>query len=127
MTDMQRKRRGRPKGSEIDDSEALQHIADLLVEGRARNVAGAVRVLAGHRPSLIRRLQRKFCRERGTLLAAAHARAESLALEEGQRQNQLLRATQPHRWSQEHDSAVQLLDALALERQDRLKKSFARD
>ena len=120
------RRRGRPKGSEIDDGLALSRIADLLVEGQAGNVAAAVRLQAGQDPSLIRRLQRKFQRDRETLLIAARARAERLALEDGIRQNQFLKATQPLSWRQDHDAYTQLLDAANLDRQDVLKKSFER-
>ncbi len=112
MTDTPRRHRGRPKGSEIDDGRALFQIADLLIEGRAHNVAAAVRLLAGHDPSLIRRLQRKFRRDRDTLLPAARAKAEQLALQEGIRQDQILRATQPMSWRHEHNVTTQLMDAV---------------
>ena len=125
MTDRPRRHRGRPKGSEIDDSRALLQIAEFLIEGRAQNVAAAVRLLAGHDPSLIRRLQRKFRRDAEKMLAAARAKAERLALEDGMRYEQLLRATQPLRWRHEHDATTQLLDALNLERQNALKKPGA--
>jgi len=126
MDNAPRRRRGRPLGSEIDDGRALSQIADLLVEGRARNVAAAVRLLAGHDPSLIRRLQRKFCRDREALLTVAHAQAAQFALQEGVRQDQIRRATQPQKWRREHDPAVQLMDALNLERQEKLKRVFGR-
>lgn len=127
MSDTQRRHRGRPKGSEIDDGKALGQIADTLVEGRAGNVAAAVRLLAGHDPSLIRRLQRKFRRDRETLLVAAYAKAEQLALQEGVRQDQILRATRPLNWRHEHDTTMQLMDAVNLDRQETLKKAFSRD
>ena len=126
MTDTPKRLRGRPKGSEIDDARAMLGIADILVQGRAPNVAAAVRLLAGHDPSLIRRLQRKFRRERETLLSAARVRADRLALQEGIRQDQIQRATQPSTWLHEHDAETQLMDALKLERQETLKKAFAR-
>ncbi|MDJ0896383.1 MAG: hypothetical protein QNJ92_14660 [Alphaproteobacteria bacterium] len=122
MTDRPRRQRGRPKGSEIDDGRALLQIAESLIEGRAQNVAAAVRLIAGHDPSLIRRLQRKFRRDAEAVMAAARANAERLALEDGIRHEQLLRATQPLRWRHEHDATTQLLDALNLERQEALKK-----
>ena len=71
MIDRPRRPRGRPKGSEIDDGAMLAQIADLLVQDRARNVAAAVRLLARHDPSLIRRLQRKYRRDSGPLMVAA--------------------------------------------------------
>lgn len=125
-TGLAKRPRGRPKGSEIDDSGVLVQIADLLAEGRAQNVAAAVRLLAGHDPSLIRRLQRKFLRDRDTLLAAARSRVEQFALQEGLRQDQILRATEPLKWRQEHDAETQLLNAVNLDRQDSLRKSFTR-
>lgn len=126
MTHTPQRQRGRPKGSEIDDGQALIRVAEFLIEGRAQNVAAAVRLLAGHDPSLIRRLQRKFRRDREALMAAAHAQAADMALQDGARQDQFLRATQPLTWRHEHDADTQLLDALALDRQETLKKSFAR-
>jgi hypothetical protein len=126
MTDTRQRHRGRPKGSELDDGKALSRIADMLIEQRAQNVAAAVRLLAGQDPSLIRRLQRKFKRDREALLAAARARAEQLALQEGLREGQFLRATQPLHWRREHDADTQLIDALNLEREETLKKEFTR-
>lgn len=127
MTRTERRPRGRPKGSEIDDQATLVQIADLLADGRARNVAAAVRLLAGHDPSLIRRLQRKFRRDRDALLVAARSRAEQFALQEGLRQDQILRTSDPLKWRQEHDVEAQLMNAVNLERQDSLKKSFTRN
>lgn len=126
MIDRPQRSRGRPRGSELNDGKALAAIAESLVEGRAENVAAAVRLLAGHDPSLIRRLQRKFRREREGLLAAARARAEELALQDGIRQSQIQRATQPLSWRQEHDAETQLLDALALDKEETLSKAFGR-
>ncbi len=126
MNDRPRRGRGRPLGSGIDDGRALSQIADLLVEGRAHNVAAAVRILVGHDPRRIRRLQRKFRPQREALLAAARSKAEQIALQEGVRQDYLLRATQAQRWRHEHDPALQLMDALDRERQETLKKSFGR-
>jgi hypothetical protein len=126
MTDTPRRDRGRPKGSEIDDGKALSQIADILVEGRAHNVAASVRLLAGHDPSLIRRLQRKFRRDRERLLMAARDKADQLALQEGVREDQIQRATQPLSWRHEHDATTQLMDAVNLERQETLKKAFVR-
>lgn len=125
MTETTRRPRGRPKGSELDDRKALSEMADLLVQTRARNVADAVRRIAGHDPSLIRRLQRKFQRDRETLLALASARAAQLALQEGVREDQILRSSRASRWRHEHDPATQLMDALDLDRRETLSKAFA--
>lgn len=126
MIDMKKSRRGRPRGSGIDDREALHRIAELLVERKAQNVAAAVRVFAGHDPSLIRRLQRKFRHQGHVFLASAIAKSQQLALQEGVRQEQLLRATQPLKWRHDHDATTQLMDALSLEREEQLKRFFAR-
>lgn len=124
MTETSQRHRGRPNGSGIDDVSALMRIADLLIEGQAQNVAAAARLLAGHNPSLIRRLQRKFRHNRSALLAAARLRAEHAALQEGIRQNQILRATQPLAWRHVHDPSIQLTDALTREREETLKRVF---
>jgi len=126
MTDAKTRHRGRPKGSEIDDRKVLCQIADLLIEERAKSVAAAARMIAGDDPSLTRRLQRKFRRDRIGLVSAARERAEQTALQDGIRQGQFLRATQPLHWRREHDAAVQVMDALTLERQEMLKKIFRR-
>ena len=90
-------------------------------------MAAAVRLLAGNDPSLIRRMQRKFRREREKLLAAARTKAERFALQEGIREGQILRATQPLSWRQKHDATTQLIEAVNLERQETLRKAFTRN
>ena len=126
MTNTPQNRRGRPKGSEIDDGKALVQIADFLVEGRAGNVAAAVRLLAGHDPSLIRRLQRKFRRDREALLAAARSKAARLARERETWMDEIQRVTKPLDWHQEHDPAMRAMHALDREQQERLTKAFRR-
>ena len=126
MTKTPQRQRGRPKGSGLNDTPAMMRIADLMVEGRAQNVAAAARLLAGNDPSLIRRLQRKFRHNRSTLMAAAQVRAEQAALQEGARQNQILRATQPLAWRHAYDPSMQLTDALTREREETLKRIFGR-
>ena len=76
MTDMN-KRKGRPKGSEKDDSAALAAIADMiLADPTLRPTTAMRRYKKKAPPSEIRRLQVKW-KERGeTLLAQAQARAE---------------------------------------------------
>jgi len=126
MTDTSTNRRGRPKGSEIDDGEALAWIAELLVQGQAGTVAAAVRRFAGHDPSLIRRLQRKFRRDRDALLAAARKRIEQAALDQQTWASEIQRVTRPHDWRVEHDPTLRTMDALRLERHERLTKSLHR-
>ena len=118
--------RGRPKGSEIDDHPILEQIADLIVQGQSENVAAAVRRIAGHEPSLIRRLQRKFQRDRDRLLAEAHQRAEQQAQDQQTWGEALHRVTHPLDWHQERDPAMRMLDAVSGEQQERLKKVFRR-
>jgi len=118
--------RGRPKGSEIDDRLVLARMADLIVQGEVENVAAAVRRVAGHDPSLIRRLQRKFRRDRETLLAEAHQRAEQQAEAQQVWGEALQQATHPLDWHQERDPAMRMLDAVSSEQQERLKKVFRR-
>lgn len=123
----QARRPGRPKGTGIDDRLALDRIADCLLDRRARSVAAAVRLFAADDPSLIRRLQRKFNRDRQALLRSARVRAETVALREGQREVQIQRATRPRDWRHAHDAVTQLMDAVSLERSEVLKKTFARE
>lgn len=125
MTSEIKRPRGRPKGSEIDDREVLSRIAELLVQGNAGNVAVAVRRVAGHDPSLIRRLQRKFRRDRQTLLRDARRRLRRLAAERQTWLDEIERVTEPLTWHLKNDPTLQMMDALTLERQDRLKKAFA--
>lgn len=118
--------RGRPKGSEIDDQQLLSRIALILVRGEAVNVAVAVRRLAGHDPSLIRRLQRKFRRDRDALLAAARTAAEQEARERETWIDEIERVTKPLDWHQAHDPAMRAMHALDREQQERLTKAFRR-
>ncbi len=118
--------RGRPKGSEIDDGVALARIADILVQGESGNVAAAVRRFAGNDPSLIRRLQRKFRRDRHGLLASARERAELRARERQTWQDEIRRVTQPFAWQAERDPAMRVMDALSMEQQDRLAKLISK-
>ena len=122
MTNIPKRPRGRPKGSEIDDGVLLSQIADLLVESEAQNVAAAVRRIAGHDPSLIRRLQRKFKRDRSTLLAQAHAKAAQASAERETWIDEIQRVTRPLDWRQTKDPTMRVLDALERERQERLAK-----
>ena len=125
MTNAIKRPRGRPKGSEIDDREVLSRIAELMVQGNAGNVAFAVRRVAGHDPSLIRRLQRKFRRDRDTLLRDARARLRRAATERETWLDEIERVTEPLTWHLKNDPTLQMMDALTLERQERLQKSFS--
>ena len=125
MTEAKRPR-GRPKGSEIDDRQLLSRVALLLVLGEAGNVAAGVRRLAGHDPSLIRRLQRKFQRDRDVLLAAARSTAEREARERETWMEEIERVTKPLDWHQAHDPAMRAMHALDREQRERLAKAFRR-
>ncbi len=126
MSDRAKRSRGRPKGSEIDDRGSLIQIAVLLVEGQAGNVAAAVRMIAGHDPSLIRRLQRKFRRDREALLAEARRAIERAVLERETWWDEIQRVTQPMDWHLEHDPTLRTMNALDREQRQRLAKSFGR-
>jgi len=126
MAENVKRLRGRPKGSEKDDSITLVRIAGLLLQGRAENVAGAVRLLAGHDPSLIRRLQRKFRRDRKALLAAAREITDRRARERATWQDEIRRATRPLDWVTENDPTLRVMGALTLEKQERLSKSITK-
>jgi hypothetical protein len=126
MTKRVRSRRGRPKGSELDDRKLLSRIAGLLVQGKAGNVAAAVRQIAGHDPSLIRRLQRKFRRDRKALLAEARRTVERLALERQFWLDEIQRVTKPLDWHRENDPVLRAMAALNLEQQERLAKTFSK-
>lgn len=73
-----KKIRGRPRGSEKDDSKALNAMADLLHSDPALKPTTAIR---RHIPKAsdadIRRLQAKWKERGAALLAAAQARAEA--------------------------------------------------
>jgi len=62
-------RRGRPKGSEIDDSGQLRAIAALMRDDPDLKPTTAIRSLGISDPSTIRRLRDKFNSRRDTLLA----------------------------------------------------------
>lgn len=126
MAENVKRPRGRPKGSEKDDSVALIRIAGLLLQGRADNVAAAVRLFAGNDPSLIRRLQRKFRRDRKALLSAARAITERRARERATWQDEIRRVTRPLDWVAENDPTLRVMGALALEKQERLSRSISK-
>ncbi len=71
------KTKGRPKGSEKDDSKALNAMADMIHANPALKPTPAMR---RHNPKIdvaeIRRLQGKWKERKDTLLAAAQARTE---------------------------------------------------
>ena len=69
--------RGRPKGSCLDDSATLSRIADLLASGAETSKTAAIRRLAGPDPSILRRLQRKFKDDQPALMNAAWGRAHA--------------------------------------------------
>jgi hypothetical protein len=126
MAENVKRLRGRPKGSEKDDSLALVRIAGLLLQGRADNVAAAVRLFAGNDPSLIRRLQRKFRRKRKALLAAAREITDRRARERATWQDEIRRVTRPLDWVAENDPTLRTMAALKLEKQERLTRSIAK-
>jgi hypothetical protein len=122
MRDLRKRPRGRPKGSEIDDRVALSRIAGFLVDGQADNVAAAVRRVAGRDPSLIRRLQRKFRRDRAALLSEARRLANQQSREGQVWIGQMARASKPLQWHREHDPLMRTIDALNNEQEERLTR-----
>ncbi len=126
MSDRAKRCRGRPKGSEMDDRGSLIQIAVLLAEGEAGNVAAAVRKIAGHDPSLIRRLQRKFRRDREALLAEARRIIERSVQERETWLDEIQRVTQPMDWHLEHDPTLRTMNALDRDQRERLAKAFGR-
>lgn len=84
-----KKSKGRPKGSEKDDSRALSAMADMILADPALKPTPAIRC---HNPEAseaeIRRLQSKWRERKDMLLTAARARAEA-------RQRQEVRSSAP--------------------------------
>lgn len=61
-------RRGRPKGSGIDDSHYLREIAAMIADDPDLKPTTAIKKIGIHDPSSIRRLRDKFTAERENLL-----------------------------------------------------------
>lgn len=79
-----RTRRGRPKGSGIDDRQRLDAIARMITENPALKPTTAIRTLGVSDPSVIRRLRDKFSIVRSDLmqeLAAADSKPRKARLE----------------------------------------------
>lgn len=66
--DCKKSRRGRPKGSGIDDSRLLREIAAMLSEDPELRPTTAIRNMGISDPSTIRRLRDKFKRRKETLI-----------------------------------------------------------
>ncbi len=66
-------RRGRPKGSGIDDRERLRHIAELMLADPALRPTTAIKSMGVTDPSTIRRLRDKFQEARADLMPGAGA------------------------------------------------------
>ena len=77
MVEQDKRPRGRPKGSCLDDAATLSRIADLLVSGEKSSKTAAIRRIAGPDPSVVRRLQRKFRDAQPALMNAAWGRAHA--------------------------------------------------
>lgn len=86
MTD-DRRRRGRPKGSEIDDSEMLTAVADLLVAHPDMKPTTAMRRIKRDASTAeIHRWQDKWKRRGTDLLTAAKSRAKEVARKTAERE-----------------------------------------
>ena len=77
MVEQDKRPRGRPVGSCLDDAATLARIADLLVSGEKSSKTAAIRRVAGPDPSGVRRLQRKFRDDQPALMNAAWRRAHA--------------------------------------------------
>ena len=69
MSDQRRQRRGRPKGSGINDWERLFAIATVMSNDPKLRVTTAIKQLGFTDPSVIRRLRDKFKANKNLLLA----------------------------------------------------------
>ena len=75
MNKPNQRRRGRPPGTEKDDSDTLAKMADVMVRNPNCKKTPAIRqVLTNPDPSLVRRLQVKWKRDGARYLADAEAR-----------------------------------------------------
>lgn len=75
MSDM-KPRRGRPKGSGIDDSARLRSIAALIAAEPGLKPTTAIKRTGVNDPSIIRRLRDKFHAARAELMAELHGAAQ---------------------------------------------------
>jgi predicted component of type VI protein secretion system len=71
------RKRGRPKGTDIDDYYVLLRIADVLLANPRKSRTAAIRQLGIRNPSLIRRLRDKYTKREAALLSEAAANARS--------------------------------------------------
>lgn len=78
-------RRGRPKGSGIDDRQRLDAIARLIASNPALKPTTAIRTLGVSDPSVIRRLRDKFNSVRTELISEIEKAASSTATSGGAR------------------------------------------
>jgi hypothetical protein len=71
------RKRGRPKGTDIDDYYVLLRIADVLLANPRKSRTAAIRQLGIRNPSLIRRLRDKYTKREAALLSEAATNARS--------------------------------------------------
>jgi hypothetical protein len=67
------RRRGRPKGTGINDQEVLLKIATLLAANPAKKRTTAIKEVGITNPSIVRRLRDKYQEQEESLLAHVHA------------------------------------------------------
>ncbi|NOX94793.1 MAG: hypothetical protein GXP04_06750, partial [Alphaproteobacteria bacterium] len=72
---MSNSKRGRPKGSGIDDSDVLNRIAELILANSSLKPTTAIKKLGIYDDSIIRRLREKWKLSKGELLSVATAKA----------------------------------------------------
>jgi hypothetical protein len=68
------RKRGRPKGTGIDDRQVLNKIADLIAANPAIKRTSAIKKVGITNPSIVRRLRDKFAEEEISLMADARRR-----------------------------------------------------
>jgi hypothetical protein len=76
MTNTIRKR-GRPKGTGLDDTTSLHRIADIIAANPAIKRTSAIKKIGVTNPSIVRRLRDKFAEEETALMADARRRLAS--------------------------------------------------
>lgn len=89
MSDQRRQRRGRPKGTGINDWERLLLIASVIEKDPGLKVTTAIKKLGFSDPSVIRRLRDKFKVNRDNLMRDGSAASRTPSAEQAVREQYL--------------------------------------